>query len=182
MQQVVRVKIPQIEIHLIYQIELIVLVVHGPPCNPLLAAGLIPKTLEDILQVPVLKEKKISRRINTKARVITGEEYVEEIRKKEEEIQKIEQEKQRRKREREEKRAAKELEKRRKELEKSKMPMGQQRRKVNLGKCANSDQSLSIAAESNQGPSESSACSAHVRRPTTKVLETSACSARVRSL
>ena len=59
------------------------------PCNPLLAAGLIPKSLEDILQVPVHKEKKISRRINTKARVITGEEYVEEIRKKEEEIQKL---------------------------------------------------------------------------------------------
>ena len=39
-------------------------------CNPLLAAGLIPKSLEDILQVPVRKEKKISRRINTKARVI----------------------------------------------------------------------------------------------------------------
>ena len=70
--------------------------------------------------------------------------------------------------------------KRRKELEKVKMPMGQQRRKVNLGKCANSDQSFSIAAESNQGLSESSACSAHVRRPTTKVLETSACFARVR--
>ena len=96
------------------------------------------------MQVPVRKEKKISRRINTKAGVITGEEYVEEIRKKEEEIQKIEQEKQRRKREREEKRAAKEMEKRRKELEKGKMPMGQQRRKVNLGKCANSDQSFSI--------------------------------------
>ena len=74
------------------------------PFNPLLAAGLIPKSF---LQAPVCKEKKISRRINTKASVITGEEYVEEIRKKEEEIQKIEQEKQRRKRKREEKRAAK---------------------------------------------------------------------------
>ena len=61
------------------------------------------------------------------------------------------------------------MEKRRKELEKGKMPMGQQRRKVNLGKCANSDQNFSIAAESNQGLSESSACSAHLRRPTTKV-------------
>ena len=30
------------------------------PCNPLPAAGLIPKRLEDILQVPVRKEKKIS--------------------------------------------------------------------------------------------------------------------------
>ena len=135
------------------------------PCNPLLAAGLIPKSLEDILQVPMRKEKKISRRINTKARVITGEEYVEEIIKKEEEIRKIEQEKQRRKRERDEKRAAKEMEKRRKEFEKGKMPMGQQRRKVNLAKCANSDQSFSIAPESNQGPSESFACSARVRCP-----------------
>ena len=46
------------------------------PCNPLLAAGL---SLADILQVPECKEKETRRHINTKARVIMGDEYVEEL-------------------------------------------------------------------------------------------------------
>ena len=48
--------------------------------TPFLAAGLIPESLADILQVPESKEKETRRRINTKARVITGDEYVEELR------------------------------------------------------------------------------------------------------
>ena len=50
------------------------------PCNPLLAAGLIPESLADILQVPGHEEKETRQRINTKARVITGDDYVEELR------------------------------------------------------------------------------------------------------
>ena len=132
------------------------------PCNPLLAAGLIPESLADIFQVPERKVKETRQRITTKARVITGDEYTEELKKKEDEAQ--EKEKQRKKKEREEKKAAKE---RKKEAERNKMPRGQ--RQVNPRKNDTSGQSSSTrSAEGNSGAPLRPSCSRH---PPAKIIE-----------
>jgi len=89
--------------------------VSGTPVNPLVAAGLIPKSLEDLLQVPQRKQGGTRTRVVTKAQVITGEEYMEELQKKEREVKEKEEAKQKRKEEREQKRKEKEEEKERKQ-------------------------------------------------------------------
>ena len=141
------------------------------PCNPLLAAGLIPESLADIFEVPERSVKETRRRINTKARVITGDEYVEEIRKKEEEAQQKEREKQRRKKEREEKKAAKEMEKRQKEAKKSKTPRG--RAQVNPRKNVTPGQSSSTSksAEDNPQPSGTHLRLSRSRNPSARFIE-----------
>ena len=150
------------------------------PCNPLLAAGLIPESLADILQVPERKEKETRRRIGTKARVITGDEYMEELRKKEEEAQQKEEEKQRKKKEREEKKEAKEMEKRKKEAEKRKknaeksmIPRGGSR--VNPRKNDKSGQSSSTgeftSTEDDPQPTETLRRPGRSRNPSAKVIE-----------
>ena len=74
------------------------------PSNPLLEAGLIPESQADLLQVPQRTDQPIRRRIIAKARVITGDEYTDVVRKKDEE-ERQEEEKQRRKAERQHKKA-----------------------------------------------------------------------------
>ena len=79
----------------------------GRPCTPsnsLLEAGLIPESQADLLQVPQRTDQPIRRRIIAKARVITGDEYTDVVRKKDEEGRQ-EEEKQRRKAERQHKKA-----------------------------------------------------------------------------
>ena len=78
-----------------------------PLVNPLVSAGLIPKRLED-LQVPQCKLGGQRTRVVTEARVITSDEYMEEL-KKENEAKEKEEAKQRRK-EREKKKREKEEE------------------------------------------------------------------------
>ena len=161
------------------------------PCNPLLAAGLIPESLADILHVPERKEKETRRRINTKARVITGDEYVEELKKMEEEAQQKEQESQRKKKGREEKKAAKEMEKRKKEEEKSekrkkeaekrkkeaeKSKMVKDESRVNPRKNTTPDQGSSSSksistAENNPQPSGTCLRPSCSRNPPVKVIE-----------
>ena len=68
------------------------------PNNPL-EAGLIPESLADLLQVPKREDQAIRPRIITKARVVTGNMYMEEVRKKDEEARQKEEEKQERKEE-----------------------------------------------------------------------------------
>lgn len=97
--------------------------VSGTPVNPLVAAGLIPKSLEDLLQVPQRKQGGTRTRVVTKARVITGEEYMEELQKKEREVKEKEEAKQKRKEEREQKRKEKEEEKERKQKIREEKPL-----------------------------------------------------------
>ena len=72
-----------------------------PIANPLVAAVLIPKRLEDLLQVPQRKLGGTRTRVITKARVITSDEYMEELARKEEEAKEKEAAKQKSKGERE---------------------------------------------------------------------------------
>ena len=76
------------------------------PSNSLLEAGLIPESQADLLQVPQRTDQPIRHRIIAKARVITGDEYTDVVRKKDEEGRQ-EEEKQRRKAERQHKKKAK---------------------------------------------------------------------------
>lgn len=71
-----------------------------PRSNPLVSAGLIPPHLHDILVISETRapKKKLSR-VVTKARVITSDEYLEELQKKEKEKEEKEREKENRKRE-----------------------------------------------------------------------------------
>lgn len=87
--------------------------------NPLVAAGLIPEHLQDILVSPEdgPKKKKRSRMV-TKARVITGDEYMEIMREKGRKKENEQREKEDRKKKREEKRLQKEKEKEEKKKEK----------------------------------------------------------------
>jgi len=148
--------------------------VSGTPVNPLVAAGLIPNSLEDFLQVPQRKQGGTRTRVVTKARVITGEEYMEELQKKEREVK--EEVKQKRKEEREQKRKEKEEEKERKQKirEEKTLEIAQKSNGRSRGR---SGTTVTIPTTSNQHEAESSSTSSMLRRtglhiPTTKAVDT----------
>ena len=90
-----------------------------PQSNPLVAAGLIPSHLHDILAVTnYVSTAKKKTRVVTKARVITNEEYLEELAQKEKEKAEKEQKKEERKLQRERKKL--EAEKRKKQVQEKK--------------------------------------------------------------
>ena len=88
----------------------------NPKDNPLVSAGLIPEHLHDILAITnYVSTTKKRPRVVTKARVITNEEYLEEIRKKEKEKEEEEAKKAQKEKEREIKK--KEAEKKKEEMQ-----------------------------------------------------------------
>lgn len=63
------------------------------PIQLLLDAGLVPANLADVLQVPQRKERTAKHQFISTAKVITAEEYVEEMHQRDEEVRLKEKEK-----------------------------------------------------------------------------------------